>query len=257
MMPFTVTPCPAEDLVRLRRAFVREMACQVVHDSIHVRPGWSVSYRIRDPQGRGCAGYGSIAIAGPWKDRPTIYEFHLAPAVRHRAFEAFEAFLGASGARHFEVQTNNLLLAVMLHTYGTAVESEKILFRDGMVTRHPSQGARLRPTGDSASARRQQRMRQGGPEWVLELDGAPVGRGGFLFHYNRPYADIYMEVDQAHRRRGLGTYLVQELKRHCRNCGAEPSARCSPANTASVRTLQKAGLTPHGHILLGNLREQR
>jgi RimJ/RimL family protein N-acetyltransferase len=70
-----------------------------------------------------------------------------------------------------------------------------------------------------------------------------------LFHYNPPYGDIYMEVDAPFRRHGVGTFLVQELKRLCYEEGRIPAARCSPANLASRRTLQRAGFAPCGHIL--------
>jgi RimJ/RimL family protein N-acetyltransferase len=78
--------------------------------------------------------------------------------------------------------------------------------------------------------------------------------GGILFHYNRPYGDIYMETAEAFRRRGLGSFLVQELKRVCYEGGQVPAARCSPNNIASRRTLQRAGFVPCGHILKGAVR---
>ena len=56
-------------------------------------------------------------------------------------------------------------------------------------------------------------QRQGGAEYQLVLDGATVATGGLLFHYNVPYADIYMEAVEPFRRNGFGSYLVQELKR--------------------------------------------
>ena len=52
-----------------------------------------------------------------------------------------------------------------------------------------------------------------GAQWVLEIEGTVIATGGLLYHYNRPYGDIYMAVAEAHRRRGLGAYLVQELTR--------------------------------------------
>ena len=75
--------------------------------------------------------------------------------------------------------------------------------------------------------------RAGGGEWVLEVAGTAVGKGGILFHYNPPYGDIYMEVDEPHRDRGYGGYLVQELKRLCRELGGLPGARYDPTNIAS------------------------
>ena len=96
-------------------------------------------------------------------------------------------------------------------------------------------------------------QRQGGPEWLVEWNGHVVGNGGILFHYNFPYGDIYMEVGEPFRRRGLGSYLVQELKRACYELGAIPGARCDPTNAASRRTLQRAGFAPFAHILIGSL----
>jgi GNAT superfamily N-acetyltransferase len=69
-----------------------------------------------------------------------------------------------------------------------------------------------------------------------------------------PYSDIYMEVAEPFRGRGLGSFLVQELKRVCHEGGHVPAARCSPANVASRWTLQQAGFVPCGHILTGSVR---
>ena len=88
---------------------------------------------------------------------------------------------------------------------------------------------------------------------VLEIDGAVAAKGGILFHYNRPYGDIYREVAEPSRQRGLGSYLVQELKRVCYEKGSVPCARCNPENIASRKTLQKAGFAPCGHLLTGTL----
>ena len=85
----------------------------------------------------------------------------------------------------------------------------------------------------------------------MQVEGMTAGKGGILFHYNRPYGDIYMEVTEPFRQRGLGGFLVQELKRLAYQLGAIPCARCNPTNIASRRTLQKAGFVPYAHILDG------
>jgi hypothetical protein len=71
---------------------------------------------------------------------------------------------------------------------------------------------------------------------VLEFDGNVVAQGGILFHYNRSYGDIYMEVAGPFRRRGLGSYFVQELKRAAYDLGSVPCARCNTTNIPSRRT---------------------
>ena len=48
-------------------------------------------------------------------------------------FELFEALLSASGAVSIEVQSNDTLATVMLHTFARGVISEAIVFHDQQV----------------------------------------------------------------------------------------------------------------------------
>jgi GNAT superfamily N-acetyltransferase len=231
----------------------REMSRQIVHDSIHDRPGWSAEYLL-SVEGVP-AGYGSVAIGGPWASQPSIYEFYAEPAQRLRLFDLFEALLEASGALRIEIQSNDPLAQVLLHAYGHDIASESILFEDHSRTTYAIEGVCFRhPTeAETPDLSDQQRRWRG----VVECDGAPAGTGGVLFHYNPPYGDIYMEVAPAFRRRGLGTFLVQELKRLCYEAGRLPAARCNTANLASRRTLQRAGFAPCGHILTAAVADRR
>lgn len=235
----------------MRERYRAEMNCQIVHDSIHDRPGWSQTYLLTasgEP-----AGFGGVAIAGPWTGRPTIYELYITPEYRTRAFALFEALAGSSGAVHMEVQSNDLLLAAMLHTFGRDVWSEAIVFRDHVKTSLSADGATLREVTTPDQTRRAIEARAGATEWVLERDGKVVGRGSILFHYNRPYGDVAMDVEEPFRRQGWGAYLVQELKRIAYELGAIPGARCSRDNVASRKTLQRAGFIPYAHILNATL----
>jgi GNAT superfamily N-acetyltransferase len=239
----------ASDILTFRERYREEMNCQIVHESIHRRTGWTLTYGLE--LDAASVGFGSVAIGGPWKDRPTLFEFYVLPQHRSCSFDLFEALLFASGARLMEIQSNDPLLAVMLHTYARDIVSEKIVFHDKVSTVLPANGATLRRITSDEETRAYMEQRQGGPEWVVELDGNIVAQGGILFHYNRPYGDIYMEVAEGFRRRGLGSYLVQELKRAAYDRGSVPGARCSPTNTSSRRTLQKAGFIPFAHMLTG------
>jgi GNAT superfamily N-acetyltransferase len=236
----------------LRNVYRQEMNCQIVHDSIHRRTGWTTTYALTVDEMN--AGFGSIAIGGPWTGKPAIFEFYVLPVHRGCAFQLFEAFLAASGARLMEIQSNDALLAVMLHTYARDIRSEKIVFRDGVTTALESNGAVLEPMTGEEDARRAIAALEGGPEWRLRLDNETVATGGILFHYNPPYGDIYMDVAEPFRRRGFGAYLVQELKRAAYELATIPGARCSPDNSASRLTLQKAGFVPYAHMLTGAIR---
>jgi GNAT superfamily N-acetyltransferase len=198
-------------------------------------------------------GYGSLAVAGPWKEKPTLFEFYVLPQHRTRLFDLFWVLLTASGAVAIEAQSNAPLLTTMLHTFARDVVSESILFQDGLTTHHAPPGAlvrRVRPADAEAL-----RSLELDPDatWLVESGGAVAGAGGILFHYNRPYGDIYMQVAEPFRRRGLGAYLVQEMKRECYTQGSVPAARCNPTNVASRKTLQRAGFVPCGHRLTGSV----
>jgi hypothetical protein len=216
----------ASEVLPLRTRFRAEMNHQIMHDSLHERKGWTQSYLLEFDGV--AAGFGGVAIGGPWKDKPTIFEFYVPPHHRSGLFDLFEALLAASRARFLEVQSNEPCLPIMLHVYGRDIASESIVFADHFTTALPANGALFRRTTSDAEAQQCIAERAGGPEAALEIDGKEVAKGGILFHYNRPYGDTY------------------EL-------GAVPAARCNTDNVASRRTLQRAGLVPCAHILVGSI----
>jgi GNAT superfamily N-acetyltransferase len=249
-MNLTARPTTLEAIAGWRDFYRAEMNCQIIHDSIHSRPGWSLEYELQidgEP-----AGYGSIAIAGPWKENPTIYELFVVSEKRNRVFDLFTNLARASGARRVETQSNDVLLTTMLHTFGENVECESILHHDKLTTHFAPPGAVFREAkpGDSLDLPPEKLWSHG----VVEVEGLTAAKGGILFHYNKPYGDIYMETIEPFRRRGLGSYLVQELKRVCRAHDCIPSARCNRSNSNSRKTLQKAGFVPCGNLLVASLK---
>lgn len=245
----TVRRAVLAEIQSMREAYRREMNCQIIHDSLHIREGWTIPHLLTVAER--VAGYGSVAVAGPWRERPAVFEFHVEPAFRGRVFELFHVFLQVCGARMIETQSNDFWLTMLLHASAYGVMSDAILFADAGATEHAPAGVsfRMATTGDKFDIRPEQLPAHG----VIEFEGAVVGRGGVLFHYNAPYGDVYMEVEAAFRRRGFGAFLVQELKRVCRGLGRVPGARCDPTNIASRQTLLKAGFLPCGHMLVGTV----
>lgn len=245
----SAVPSSIDAIQPWRDRYRQEMACQIIHDSIHYRPGWTQEYALR--VSGATVGYGSIAKAGPWKDRPIIYEFYVVPLHRVRAFDLFQALVQACGCDQINVQSNDPHLTVMLHTFASEVTVASILFEDGLTTTHAPAGAtfRMARAGEIEDVRPEQLPWHG----VVEVDGQIAAFGGILFHYNRPYGDIYMETKEPFRRRGLGAFIVQELKRAAYEGGHIPAARTGRDNEASRRTLAKAGFVPRGHILNGTL----
>jgi GNAT superfamily N-acetyltransferase len=237
----------------LRTRYRQEMNCQIVKDSIHTRPGWTLIYALALADT--IVGFGTVAIGGPWTGKPTILEFYVLPDYRGQAFDLFEAFVATSGARLMEIQSSDALLAVMLHTYAHETTSEAIVFRDGFTTALPANGAVVERLTPDEEVRASIARRQDGPEFILHVEGKPAGKGGILFHYNPPYGDVYMEIEESFRGRGFGSYLVQELKRHAYEIGSIPAARCNRDNRPSRQTLQRAGFIPYAHILGGAIRD--
>jgi len=239
------------EIAGMRDMYRHEMNCQIIHDSIHARPGWTHEYLFTE--GGAKLGYGSVAVAGPWQSMPTVYEYFVLPQHRGRIFHLFIALLASSGATVIETQSNDQLLTVMLHTFAPTVTSESILFHDKVTTAHTRPDAIFRKVTPEDVPKITQQELDSEATWLMEVGGVVAAAGGVLFHYNRPYGDIYMKVGESFRRRGIGTYLVQELKRICYQGGSVPAARCNPKNIASRQTLQRAGFVPCGHILKGTV----
>lgn len=183
-----------------------------------------------------------------------MFEFYIVPEQRLHSFDIFEAFSATAKITAFEVQTNDILPTLVLHAYCPHATSEKIVFHDQLTTNLPANGAIFRRTTSSDADRIFKHHDEPMGDWLLEVDGNIAATGGILYHYNKPYGDIYMEVAASFRRRGFGSYLVQELKHVCREGGSMPCARCSPENLASRKTIQKAGLAPCAHILVGQIK---
>jgi len=248
-MTLSAKAASVQEILPWRDLYREEMNCQIVHDSLHSRKGWTQSYLLI--AGGAMAGYGAIVVGGPWQGKPTVFEFYVLPQYRSRVFDFFGALLTASGAITIEAQSNDALLSVMLHTFVQTVRSESVLFQDHLTTAHLPQEVHFRRATPDDAEQILQHQLDSEAKWVLVVQGAIAAAGDILFHYNRPYGDIYMKVAEPFRRRGLGSYLVQELKRVCYEQGSVPAARCNPTNIASRKTLQKAGFIPCGHILSG------
>jgi GNAT superfamily N-acetyltransferase len=249
-MQIDVTPAAPDEVRPLRDLYRQEMNCQILHDSWHGR-GWTDSYLLR-LKGR-VVGYGLVGGVGE-NPRDTIIEFYVLPVHRGAALALFRQLAVTSRARTVEAQTNDVLLTLMLYDCADSIESGKILFQDAFTTELAVPEATFRRITDSDAGRIFVHTSEPGGEWMIEAEGQVAATGGILFHYNVPYGDLFMEVAGPFRRRGYGSYLVQELKRTCYEMGRIPAARCNATNLASRATLQKAGLLPCARLLTGLLK---
>ena len=242
---------PLGDVLGMREEYRREMACQIVHDAWHAR-GFTCSYLLR-ADGR-AVGYGAVGGA-PRDPQDTLKEFFVRPADRELALSLFRRLVAASGARAVEAQTNDALLMRMLDACAVEPSSDTLLFDDGDTTALdvPLPGAIVRRVTRADVGSVFAHAHEPVGEWGVEWEGALVATGGLAFHYNPPYGDLFMEVAAPHRRRGVGSWLVQELKWRCRASGHVPAARCHVDNAASRRTLARAGMRQCARVVRARL----
>lgn len=236
------------EILPLRSKYLEAMNCQVRYDACHAR-GWSDSYLVR-LDGKATA-YAAIKGFDALKDRDTIFEFYVLPAYQQYQRQFFEALLQSTEADFVECQTNDPFLSPMVFEYAKQIESKVMLFEAGGETdwQVDDFSFREREPGDILIG-----LNEKDPgKYILARAKEAVAMGGFLTHYNEPFADIYMEVREDLRQQGLATFLVQELKKACIAAGRIPAARCNIANEASRRTLVKAGMKICGYMLSGKL----
>jgi GNAT superfamily N-acetyltransferase len=237
-----------KDILYLRGLFLQASNFQIRYDACHER-GWSDSYIIE--QNGLKIGYASVKGNDKIEERDTIFEFYVIPAFRNLAPLVFEELLKVSRATFVECQTNEPFLTSFAYTHGTQLSSDTILFSDDRVTHLRPKGATFRPKGEGELIFKHYTEPQG--NFVVERLGEVVATGGFLLHYNMPFADIYMEVREDSRRKGIGSFLVQEIKVQCYLAGRVPAARTGSNNVASKATLLKAGFEVAGHMLLARV----
>jgi GNAT superfamily N-acetyltransferase len=249
-MNLSVTKVELKEIQSLRRLFLQETNFQIRYDARHQR-GWTDSYLVKMDGAE--IGYGSVN-GREIKDRDTVFEFYLVPPFRKLSSLVFSGLLAVSKAIYIECQSNDFLLSSMLYEFARNINSEVMLFKDHVVTNLTVPGAifRSKHEGDKIFEHKAEPV----GEYVLEVNDEVVATGGFLLHYNVPFADLYMEVKEDFRRKGFGSFLVQEVKRECYLAGRVPAARCQIANQASRATLTKAGLTGAGFMLAGDVKDK-
>jgi len=241
----TVAPAPLDAILPFREAYRREVACQIIKDAWH-RRGFTTPWLLQ--LDGAVAGYGATG-GGPGEPHDTLMEFYLVPEARGEGRRLFEALLAASRPAWIEAQTNDPFLHLRVYDTGRAWTAPTILFADQHTTHHPAPGVTLRRLTEADRAGAFPHTTEPVGEWGLDREGRIVATGGLFYHYNPPYGDLYMEVDPAFRGRGYATWLLQELKRICREGDHVPAARCDAGNAASRRALERAGMLPCGRVL--------
>jgi len=180
-MELSAKAADVEDILPWRDMYRLEMPCQIIHDSLHSRQGWTKPYLL---VANGVSvGYGSIAVGGPWKGKPTVFEWYVVPQHRSRIFDLFGALLAGSGAIAIETKSNAPLLTAMMHTFAQNVMSESILFHDKLTTTHSPPGATVRRATPEDAPQLLSHELDSEADWVVEVESKVAAAG-----VNRPIA---------------------------------------------------------------------
>jgi GNAT superfamily N-acetyltransferase len=247
-MRYDVVKTDLKDILDLRSLFLQENNFQIRYNICHER-GWTDSYKFIHQNEK--IGYGSVKGYDDPGDRDAVFEFYLIPTYRNKAAAVFLELLKFSKAIFIESQSNDLLLTSMLFQHAHNINSNAILFEDDFTSDLRLEAAVFRKRIDDDIIFEHKSEREG--DYVVEVNNQVIATGGFLFHYNKPFADLYMEVEKSVRQKGVGSFLIQELKRQCYLSGRIPAARCNVDNVASRATLTKAGLKVVGFMLSGQV----
>ena len=235
----------------MRGQYLAEMNCQIRYNACHER-GWSDSWHLLvDDQ---LVGYGSIK-GREINDRDSVFEFFVLEPYRKHSRDLFCELIRRSGTQFAECQTNDHALTNLLLEFSSSVSGDVVLFEDHVATNLQFEGGVVRAKRDGENIFEHYFEPIG--DYVLETGGEVIATGGFMLHYNKPFADLYMEVREDYRRRGAGSFLLQEVKKFCYEAGRAPAARTSINNLASRSTLTKAGLRQCAFMISGALDRMR
>jgi GNAT superfamily N-acetyltransferase len=249
-MELKVLKTELKEILPFRKLFLEKNHFQIRYNACHER-NWSDSYLFTlDALS---IGYGSIMGKEDLKNRDTVFEFFIVAQYQSLTSQFFIELIKTSGVAYVEYQSNELLSTRMLYEFGQDIRSEIILFKDSVATELdiPNIIFRLKAQEDVIFHHSLEPV----GEYVLEQNGRIVATGGFLKHYNFPFADLYMEVDEDYRKKGLGSFLLQEIKKECYKVGRVPAARCNIHNKTSQATLLKAGMEVTGFMLNGRIKK--
>ena len=237
------------DIQYLRQLFLEELNTQIRYNAVHER-NWSDSYFLSVDGVN--VGYGSVQ-GQELANRDTIFEFYVTPPYRKYSSALFGELLAISKPQFIECQSNDPLLSGLMFEFAENINSNVILFRDQFASSLSVPGACFRKRKEADRLFEHKHEPEG--TYVVELNGDVVATGGFLLHYNKPFSDLYMEVIEDMRKRGIGSFLIQEIKKECYLAGRIPAARCNINNFASSATLLKAGLAISGFMLFGYVKK--
>ncbi|MGN6211271.1 GNAT family N-acetyltransferase [Parafilimonas sp.] len=242
-MEINILKTDVQQIQLLRNLFLHENHFQFVYNKCHLY-GWADTYSfIIDDV---ITGYGAVWGKDRREDRDTIFEFYIIDTFRKYTNNIFGKFKDACGATFIQCQTNDALLSSLLYEHTANINAEAILFEDNFQTNFFILQLSLEKD-------KRENNNPNDCAYILKLQDETVATGGLMLNYNLPYADVYYEVKEDYRRKGFGSFMLQQLKKEAYKMQRVPAARCNIKNTISKSALLKAGFKICGFIVTGEI----
>ena len=193
----------------------------------------------------------------------TLYEFYLMKSALLLSQEIFKylidmKYITSAYCKSFD----HLLLSLCFDFYKQAVCSA-YMFRDDIGMKDSSRknmdifvrlagkddiGSIIEMSGDFFCGLEENISRE--EVFVFYADDVLLGAGSCKKVWDgMNFYDIGMVVAEGHRNKGIGTFIISNLKEYCYNNGRIPVCGCSYKNHASKKTLEKAGFAARHRII--------
>ena len=191
-----------------------------------------------------------------------LLRFHLRENYQDQAQEIFRWMISTYGIQHAIASTIEPLYFSLCLDFQRSLALHSYLFRDNQ-RRELSSGLSksiFRKAEESELddiVRFYQANTEGSGEWIEAFLNAHLNREELFVLYDQqtfvatgecipsqkqpPYADLGMVVARSYRGRGLGSFLLTQLKKHCYEAGWKPICSCEASNRASKKAIEKAG----------------
>ncbi len=199
-----------------------------------------------------------------------LLRFHLWENYLDRAQEIFHWMISTCSIQHAMTSTIEPLYFSLCLDVQRTIALHSYLFRDNQ-PRELSSGlskSLFRKAEKSElddMVRFYQANTEGSGEWIETFLNAHLNREEVFVLYDQqtlvatgecipsqkqpPYADLGMVVARSYRGRGVGSFLLTQLKNHCYEAGWKPICSCEASNHASKKAIEKAGFMSEQRIV--------
>src|SRR5579883_753084 len=191
-----------------------------------------------------------------------LLRFHLRKSSLDRAQEIFQWMISTNGIQQAMTSTIEPMYFSLCLDLQRTITLHSYLFRDNQPRELSSalNNSLFRKAEKSELAdlvRFYQANIEEPGEWIEPFLTAHLSREELFVLYNQhtlvavgecissqsqpPFADLGMVVARLYRGRGVGSFLLTQLKHHCYEVGWKPICSCEASNRASKKAIENAG----------------